>query len=64
LWIRKAKGKKNRIVMLVTDLQPRIAASLASWRGKTYLFEERIPEALDNLRLFLYPNLIIEEEQC
>jgi site-specific recombinase XerD len=39
IWIRKAKGKKDRMVMLDETLLPYIAAWLKNGCGLTYLFE-------------------------
>jgi integrase/recombinase XerD len=43
LWVRKAKGKKDRIVMLDNDLAPYVAAWLKTGCGQKYLFEGYVP---------------------
>ncbi|MFP4682011.1 MAG: tyrosine-type recombinase/integrase [Chitinispirillaceae bacterium] len=39
LWVRKAKGKKDRMVMLDETLVPHVEAWLSGGCGKGYLFE-------------------------
>jgi integrase/recombinase XerD len=43
VWVRKAKGKKDRIVMLDNDLAPYVAAWLKTGCGQKYLFEGYVP---------------------
>lgn len=43
VWVRKAKGKKDRMVMLDDDLAPFVKAWLCSGRGEVYLFEGYTP---------------------
>jgi site-specific recombinase XerD len=39
VWVRKGKGKKDRLVMLDADLAPTVVAWLGSGCGSVYLFE-------------------------
>ncbi len=43
LYVRKGKGKKDRIVMIDPDLHPHLSAYLYSKCGRTYLFEGHTP---------------------
>jgi integrase/recombinase XerD len=43
VWVRKGKGKKDRIIMLDQDIAPFVAAWLKTGCGTTFLFEGYVP---------------------
>ena len=43
VWVRKGKGKKDRIIMLDQDIAPFVAAWMEAGCGRKYLFEGYVP---------------------
>ena len=43
VWVRKGKGKKDRIIMLDQDIAPFVAAWMKAGCGRKYLFEGYVP---------------------